>query len=68
MDIVNRLRDSLPQGWVGRELDEDSETEIYTKTEKFSASRPGSNAAMNVYFIDNKKDGRVKIYLSVENK
>jgi len=68
MDIVNRLRNSLPQGWVGRDLDEDSETEIYTKTEKFSASKPGNNSAINVYFIDTKKDGRVKIYLSVENK
>ena len=68
VDIVNRLRNSLPQGWVGRDLDQDSETEIYTKTDKFSASKPGNNAAINVYFIDNKKDGRVKIYLSVENK
>jgi len=68
VDIVNRLRNSLPQGWVGRDLDEDSETEIYTKTEKFSASKPGNNSAINVYFIDTKKDGRVKIYLSVENK
>ena len=67
VDIVNRLRGSLPQGWVGKNLDEDSETEIYTKTDKFSASKPGNNSAMHVYFIDNKKDGKVKIYLSVEN-
>src|SRR5262245_16138284 len=67
VDIVNRLRVSLPQGWVGKNLDEDSETEIYTKTDKFSASKPGNNSAMHVYFIDNKKDGKVKIYLSVEN-
>ena len=68
VDIVNRLRNSLPQGWVGKDLDEDSETEIYTKTNKFSASKPGNNSAIQVYFIDNKKDGKVKIYLSVENK
>lgn len=68
VDIVNRLRNSLPQGWVGRDLDEDSETEIYTKTDKFSASKPGNNSAIHVYFIDTKKDGKVRIYLSVENK
>ena len=68
VDIVKRLRNSLPQGWVGTDLDEDSETELYTKTDKFSASTPGNNSAITVYFIDTKKDGRVKIYLSVENK
>jgi len=68
VDIVKRLQNSLPQGWVGTDLDVDSETEIYTKTDKFSASKPGNNSAMTVYLIDTKKDGRVKIYLSVENK
>jgi len=68
VDIVNRLRSSLPEGWVGKDLDEDSETEIYTKTDKFSASKPGNSSAIHVYFIDTKKDGRVKIHLSVDNK
>ena len=66
-DIVNRLRNSLPNGWIGTDLDADSETETYTKTDKFSAHKPGNNSAISVYFIDTKKDGRVKIYLSVEN-
>jgi hypothetical protein len=68
VDIVNRLRNSLPEGWIGRDLDVDSETEVYTKTEKFSAAKPGSHSAITLYFIDTKKDGKVKIYLSVENK
>jgi hypothetical protein len=68
MDIVNRLRHSLPEGWIGRDLDVDSETEVYTRTDKFSASKPGSNSAITLYFIDTKKDGKVKIHLSVENK
>ena len=68
VDIVKRLRNGLPQGWIGTDLDVDSETEIYTKTDKFSASKPGSNSAITVYFIDTKKDGRVKIHLSVVNK
>ena len=68
VDIVKRLRNSLPEGWIGTDLDVDSETEIYTKTDKFSASKPGSNSAITVYFIDTKKDGRVKIHLSVVNK
>jgi hypothetical protein len=66
-DIVNRLRNSLPQGWIGTNLDEDTDTELYTKTDKFSANKPGSNSAIRVYFIDTKKDGRVKVYLSVDN-
>ena len=66
-DIVDRLRNSLPQGWIGTDLDADSDTEVYTKTDKFSATKPGNNSAISVYFIDTKKDGRVKIYLSVEN-
>ena len=66
-DIVKRLRNSLPQGWIGTDLDKDSDTELYTKTDKFSANKPGNNSAISVYFIDTKKDGRVKIYLSVEN-
>jgi hypothetical protein len=68
VDIVNRLQNSLPQGWIGTDLDVDSETELYTKTDKFSASKPGSNSTITVYLIDTKKDGRVKIYLSVDNK
>ena len=68
VDIVKRLRNSLPEGWIGTDLDVDSETEIYTKTDKFSASKPGSNSAITVYFIDTKKDGRGKIHLSVVNK
>ena len=67
VDIVKRLRNNLPQGWIGTDLDEDSDTESYTKTDKFSAHKPGNNSAIRVYFIDTKKDGRVKIYLSVEN-
>ncbi|MBI5316877.1 MAG: C39 family peptidase [Nitrospirae bacterium] len=68
VDIVNRLRSSLPEGWIGTDLDVDSETEVYTKTDKFSASKPGSHSAITLYFIDTKKDGKVKIYLSVENR
>jgi hypothetical protein len=67
-DIVNRLRKSLPQGWIGTDLDKDTDTESYTKTDKFSANKPGSNSTISVYLIDTKKDGRVKIYLSVDNK
>ena len=66
-NIVNRLRDSLPDGWIGTDLDEDSDTESYTKTDKFSAYKPGNNSAIRVYLTDTKKDGRVKIYLSVDN-
>ena len=66
-DIVKRLRNSLPQGWIGTNLDEDTDTEFYTKTDKFSAYKPGNNSAIRVYFIDTKKDGRVKVYLSVDN-
>ena len=67
VDIVHRLRNSLPKGWIGRDLDGESETESYTKAEKFSASKPGNNSTMTVYFIETKKDGRVSIYLSVDN-
>jgi hypothetical protein len=66
-DIVNRLRKSLPHGWIGTDLDKDTDTESYTKTDKFSAYKPGNNSAIRVYLIDTKKDGRVKIYLSVNN-
>jgi hypothetical protein len=66
-DIVNRLRKSLPHGWIGTDLDKDTDTESFTKTEKFSAYKPGNNSAIRVYLIDTKKDGRVKIYLSVDN-
>ena len=67
VDLVQRLRNSLPQGWIGKDLDEDSETEFYTKTDKFSASQPGNTAAISLYLIDIKRDGRVKVYLSVDN-
>jgi len=66
-DIVGRLRKSLPLGWIGTDLDEDSDTALYTKTDKFSANKPGNSSAIRVYLIDTKKDGRVKIYLSVDN-
>ena len=67
VDIVKRLRNNLPQGWIGTDLDADSDSELYTRTDKFSATKPEDNSAISVYFIDTKKDGRVKIYLSVEN-
>ncbi len=67
-DIVIRLRKSLPSGWIGTDLDVDSDAELYTKTDKFSASKPGNNPVIWVYLIDTKKDGRVKVYLSVDNQ
>jgi hypothetical protein len=66
-DIVKRLRNSLPDGWTGTDLDQDSDTELYTKTDKFMATKPGANSAIRVYFIDVKKSGRVTMYLSVNN-
>jgi len=66
-DIVKRLRNSLPNGWVGTDLDQDSDAELYTKTDKFSASKPGTNSTIRLYFIDVKKSGRVTMYLSVNN-
>jgi hypothetical protein len=68
VDIVHRLRDSLPEGWIGTDLDVDSETEVYTRTDKFAASKSGTSSTVTLYFIDTKKDGRVTIHLSVENK
>ncbi|THJ23920.1 MAG: hypothetical protein CAF45_006230 [Nitrospira sp. CG24E] len=68
VDIVNRLRNSLPEGWIGTDLDVDSETEVYTRTDKFAASKPGTRLAVTLHFIDIKKDGRVTIHLSVDNK
>jgi hypothetical protein len=67
-DIVKRLRNSLPDGWAGTGLDQDTDAELYTKTDKFSASNPGANAAIRVYLIDVKKSGRVTMYLSVDKK
>ena len=67
-DIVKRLRNSLPLGWVGTDLDKDSYADLYSKTDKFSAHKPGTNSAISLYFIDVKKTGRVTMYLSVENK
>jgi hypothetical protein len=65
-DIVKRLRKSLPNGWIGTDLDVDSDSELYTKTDKFSAGKPGANAAIRVHLIDVKKSGRVTMYLSVD--
>jgi hypothetical protein len=64
-DIVKRLRNSLPNGWTGTDLDVDSDTELHIKTDKFMANKPGTNSAIRVYFIDVKKSGRVTMYLSV---
>ncbi len=66
-DIVKRLRSSLPNGWTGTSLDKDSDTELYAKTDKFFASKPGTNQAIRLYFIDVKKSGRVTMYLSVQS-
>jgi hypothetical protein len=66
-DIVKRLRTSLPDGWSATDLDQDSDAESYTKTDKFVANKPGTNSAIRVYFIDVKKNGRVTTYLSVSN-
>ena len=67
-DIVKRVRNSLPDGWTGTDLAVESDTELYTKTDKFMANKPGTNSAIRVYFIDVKKSGRVTMYLSVNNK
>ena len=67
-DIVKRLRNSLPDGWTATDLDQDSDAELYTKTDKFMANKPGTNSAIRVYFIDVKKNGRVTMYLSVSNQ
>ncbi|MEO6307758.1 MAG: papain-like cysteine protease family protein [Nitrospiraceae bacterium] len=66
-DIVRRLRNSMPDGWIGTDIDTDTDTEFYTKTDKFSARKPGMNSAISVYFINVKKSGRVTMYLSVIN-
>jgi len=66
-DIVKRLHNSLPNGWTGTNLAEDSDTELYVKTDKFFASNPGTNSSIRLYFIDVKKSGRVTMYLSVQS-
>lgn len=66
-EIVKRLRNSLPDGWTGTDLDEETDAELYTKTEKFSARKPGTNSTVRVYFLDVKKSGRVTLYLSVDH-
>ena len=66
--LVTRLRNSLPDGWTGTDLDVESDAELSTKTDKFMADKPGTNSAIRVYFIDVKKSGRVTMYLSVNNK
>lgn len=63
-EIVKRLRRSLPDGWIGTDLDVDSDAELYTKTDKFYAKNPGTSSAISLYFIDVKKSGRVTMYLS----
>jgi hypothetical protein len=65
--IVKRLRNNLPNGWVGADLDQDSDAELYTMTDKFSASKPGTNSTIRLYFMDVKKSGRVTMYLSVQS-
>ena len=67
-DIVKRLRNSLPEGWTATDLDQDSDTELYTKTDKFMASKPGANSVISVHFIDVKQSGRVTMHLSVNNQ
>ena len=66
-DIVKRLRASLPDGWAGTGLDQDSDTELYTRTDKFIANKPGANSTIRVYYIDVKKSGRVTMFLSVQS-
>lgn len=67
-DIVNRVRQSLPDGWVGTTLDEDKESDVEVTTEKFSARGAESQSRLRVYATNMKKTGRVTIYLSVENE
>jgi hypothetical protein len=64
-DIVKRLRNSLPEGWTATDLDQDSDTELYTKTDKFMANKPGVNQVISVHCIDVKKSGRVTMHLTV---
>ena len=66
-DIVKRLRNSLPNDWTGTDLDQDSDAELYTKTDKFMANKPGADSAIRVYFIDVKKSGRITMYLTVNH-
>jgi hypothetical protein len=66
-DIVTRLRNSLPEGWTTTDLDQDSDTELYTKTDKFMANKPGANSVISVHFIDVKKSGRVTMHLTVNH-
>ena len=66
-DILKRLRNNLPNGWVGTELDADTDAGLYTKTDRFSANKPGNPSAVRVYLFDTKKDGRVKVFLSIDN-
>ena len=66
-DIVKRLRNSLPEGWTTTDLDQDSDTELYTKTDKFMANKPGANLVISVHFIDVKRSGRVTMHLTVNH-
>ena len=65
-DIVNRVRQSLPESWTGTDLDMDSDSELYLTTDKLTAKKPGADAAVRVYLTDIKKNGRITIYISVE--
>lgn len=66
-EIVGRVRQSLPEGWTGTDLDKDTDAELYVTTDKFAAKKPGADALVRVYLTDIKKNGRITIYLSVEN-
>ncbi|MGQ0666064.1 MAG: C39 family peptidase [Nitrospiraceae bacterium] len=66
-DIVSRVRQSLPEGWTGTDLDEDTDNDLYVTTDKFSARKPGTSSTLRVYSTNIKKNGRVTIYFSVEN-
>jgi hypothetical protein len=66
-DIVGRVRQSLPEGWTGMDLDQDTDSELYVTTDRFAAKKLGADAAVRVYLTDIKKNGRITIYLSVEN-
>jgi hypothetical protein len=67
-EVIGRLRASLLDGWIGTDLDMDSDAELYTRTDRFSARNAGTTSTITVYMIDTKKDGRVKVYLSVDNQ
>jgi Papain-like cysteine protease AvrRpt2 len=67
-DMLARLHSSVPQGWIQTVGHEVSEAEEYVRIDTFSASKPDSNTILSLYVIESKKDRRVKMYLTVENK